>query len=187
MTADVATLQTISDTLQNNPKASQRELANDAGMSVGLMNAVLKRFVERGWIMLTNVNGRKLAYALTPEGLSELAERGKKFAIRTFKLANDYSKTIANAIAKARELGKTKVVLYGKSYIKFLVEYACTMESMEFEYHALQGEFVSSIKDDILLLPSDSFCLAGELNSREMQDYLFKAGCVSLVDLVRGE
>ena len=26
------------------------------------MNSVLKRFVERGWIMLTNVNLRKLSY-----------------------------------------------------------------------------------------------------------------------------
>ena len=46
-------------------------------MSLGMMNAILGRFVERGWIMFTNVNGRKLAYAVTPEGIAELANRGK--------------------------------------------------------------------------------------------------------------
>ena len=35
---------------------------DNAGISIGLMNSVLKRFVERGWIMLTNVNLRKLSY-----------------------------------------------------------------------------------------------------------------------------
>ena len=57
-------------------------------MFLGMMNAILGRFVERGWIMLTNVNGRKFAYAVTPEGIAELANRGKRFALKTFKLVN---------------------------------------------------------------------------------------------------
>ena len=62
MNSDVATLQSIAKTLEEEPLASQRVLAENAGMSIGLMNAVLKRFVERGWIMLINVNLRKLSY-----------------------------------------------------------------------------------------------------------------------------
>lgn len=84
MNSDVSTLQSIATTLKNEPLASQRELAKNAGMSIGLMNAVLKRFVERGWIMLTNVNLRKLSYAVTPAGIAELSARSQKFAKRTF-------------------------------------------------------------------------------------------------------
>lgn len=80
MNSDVSTLQSIATTLKNEPLASQRELAKNAGMSIGLMNAVLKRFVERGWIMLTNVNLRKLSYAVTPAGIAELSARSQKFA-----------------------------------------------------------------------------------------------------------
>lgn len=72
MNSDVATLQSIAKTLEKEPLASQRVLAENAGMSIGLMNAVLKRFVERGWIMLTNVNLRKLSYAVTPDELQNL-------------------------------------------------------------------------------------------------------------------
>ena len=50
-------------------------------MSLGMMNAILGRFVESGWRMLTNVNGRKLAYAVALEGIAELANRGKRFAL----------------------------------------------------------------------------------------------------------
>ena len=67
MEQDLATLQIISETLKEDPHASQRALAKKANMSLGMMNAILGRFVERGWIMLTNVNGRKLAYAVTPQ------------------------------------------------------------------------------------------------------------------------
>ena len=132
MEQDLVTLQIISDTLKEEPKASQRKLAENAGMSLGLMNAVLQRFVERGWIMLSNVNGRKFAYAVTPKGIRELTERGKKFAARTFKIANDYNEVILNIVKKAKSEGKNKVILYGNSYIKFLIVYACQEVGVEF-------------------------------------------------------
>lgn len=68
MEQDLATLQVISEILKEAPQACQRPLAKKANMSLGMLNAILGRFVELGWIMLTNVNGRKLAYALTPDG-----------------------------------------------------------------------------------------------------------------------
>ncbi|MDY3303157.1 MAG: winged helix-turn-helix transcriptional regulator [Clostridia bacterium] len=94
MNTDVATLQSIAATLEEEPMASQRVLAENAGMSIGLMNAVLKRFVERGWIMLTNVNMRKLAYAVTPERIAELTARSHSFAKRNFELANKYNDSL---------------------------------------------------------------------------------------------
>lgn len=48
MNSDMATLQSIANTLKAEPLASQKILAENAGMSIGLMNAVIKRFVERG-------------------------------------------------------------------------------------------------------------------------------------------
>lgn len=101
MNTDVATLQNIADTLKEEPMASQRVLAENAGMSIGLMNAVIKRFVERGWIMLTNVNLRKLSYAITPAGIAELTSRSESFAKRTFALANKYNDTLCKAVSDA--------------------------------------------------------------------------------------
>lgn len=72
MEQDLATLQIISETLKYEPKASQRRLAERTGMSLGLVNAVLQRYVERGWLMFIHVNRRKLAYALTAEGMKML-------------------------------------------------------------------------------------------------------------------
>lgn len=173
MEQDLATLQIISETLKEDPHASQRALAKKANMSLGMMNAILGRFVERGWIMLTNVNGRKLAYAVTSEGISELTNRGKKFALRTFKLVNVYSETFCKKFAEAKASGKTKVILYGQSYIKFIIKYACNEVGMEFEE--------KDVSDNVM---SDAVCLAGELNAEDVQKDLFMKGCRSLVEMV---
>ena len=173
MEQDLATLQVISETLKEASQASQRTLAKKANMSLGMMNAILGRFVERGWIMLTNVNGRKLAYAVTPDGLTELANRGKKFALRTFKLANVYSEAFCRRFMEAKAAGKTKVVLYGDSYIKFIIKYACNEVGLDFEQ---KKTFAKVLTEDI--------CLAGELNDDVVQQKLIENGCFNLVEMV---
>ena len=124
--------------------------------------------------MLTNVNGRKLAYAVTPEGISDLTNRGKIFALKTFKLANVYSETFCKLFREAKASGKTKVVLYGDSYIKFIIKYACNEVGMEFE-----------AKESTAKILTDEVCLAGELNDEDVQKNLIEKGCVNLVEMVQ--
>lgn len=174
MNSDVVTLQSIANTLESRPLANQRELAKNAGMSVGLMNAILKRFAERGWIMLSNVNLRKLSYALTPAGIAELKSRSSKFARRTFELANVYNEKICALVADSKNSGKKSVVLYGKSYIKFLVSYACQTAGLEFE----EKETCENVLED-------SLCIVGELNDESEIARLEKSGCVNLLDFLK--
>lgn len=173
---DIATLQSIAETLEIQPLASQRTLAKNAQMSPGLMNAVLRRFVERGWIMLSNVNKRKLAYAVTPAGLNEIAVRGKKFVARTFEIASSCNDAICARIALAKQQGKNKVVLYGESYIKFLLEYASRENQLSFEIRSA-AEWPK--------IEKDAFCIAGEMNEQSVQKKLIAAGCTDILDVVQ--
>ncbi|MCR4822901.1 MAG: winged helix-turn-helix transcriptional regulator [Treponema sp.] len=173
MNSDLVILQNISETLQTHPHASQRMLAEKAGMSIGLMNAVLKRFAQRGWIMLSNVNMRKLSYAVTPEGMTEVAKRSRSFARRTFKLASDYNQILCSLVAGAKKEGKERVLLYGESYIKFLLAYACEKERIEF------AERKPSDPPD-----RNSFCLIGENVPEEEAARLKKEGAFCLLDLL---
>ena len=58
--SDEVLLEQIDKTLTLNPNANQRELAQSCGISLGMANAVMKRFVERGWIMVSNLNTKKV-------------------------------------------------------------------------------------------------------------------------------
>lgn len=180
MNSDIATLQNIANTLEENPLASQRFLAENANMSVGLMNAVLKRFVERGWIMLTNVNLKKLSYAVTPAGIAELTARSHKFARRTFMIANKYNDTLCTLVKNAKNDGKKSVILYGSSYIKFLLEYACQTLNMNFEERQINS--ISPVQ-----IEKDALCIVGEMNNEDDIKSLTKKGCTNLLELLNQE
>ncbi len=59
--------------LEERPDASQRELAQTLGISLGRINYCVKALLDQGWIKVTNFKNskNKLAYAylLTPSGI----------------------------------------------------------------------------------------------------------------------
>ena len=73
---------------------SQRELANSAGLSLGLTNTLLKRFIERGWVKLMHVDGRKIMYGLTPMGMEEIAMRTLRYFARAVHNASLHRRRI---------------------------------------------------------------------------------------------
>lgn len=72
--------------LTETPQASQRELACDAGVSLGKLNYVLRALIDKGWIKAGNFsrNHNKLSYAylLTPSGIEAKARLTRDFLAR---------------------------------------------------------------------------------------------------------
>jgi DNA-binding MarR family transcriptional regulator len=50
---------------------SQRHLANDLDIALGLVNAYLRRCVNKGLVKVSQVPARRYAYYLTPKGFAE--------------------------------------------------------------------------------------------------------------------
>ncbi len=72
--------------LQDNPAATQRELAKEVGINVSTIHFCLKALVEKGWIKASNFskspNKLGYAYLLTPTGVSEKAALTRRFLQR---------------------------------------------------------------------------------------------------------
>jgi EPS-associated MarR family transcriptional regulator len=72
--------------LQNKPDASQRELADQLGISHGKMNYCLNALIEKGLIKIGNFQNSqhklKYVYLLTPAGLAEKAHLASRFLKR---------------------------------------------------------------------------------------------------------
>ena len=72
--------------LQANPDITQRELAQQVGISVGGLNYCLKALVEKGWVKMKNFAHSKnkfgYVYVLTPTGMSEKAALTGRFLQR---------------------------------------------------------------------------------------------------------
>ena len=61
--------------LEANPEITQRELAQEMGVSVGKVNYCIKALVQKGWVKANNFKNNKnkaaYAYLLTPTGIEQ--------------------------------------------------------------------------------------------------------------------
>jgi EPS-associated MarR family transcriptional regulator len=69
--------------INDNPNLSQRELANELGISLGKVNFCLKALVEVGLVKVENFRNSKnksgYLYLLTPKGIEQKVKVTKKF------------------------------------------------------------------------------------------------------------
>jgi len=72
--------------LEANPRASQRELAREIGISLGKTNFCLRALIDKGWIKAKNFknsnNKAAYIYNLTPKGIAEKAAVTRTFLAR---------------------------------------------------------------------------------------------------------
>jgi DNA-binding MarR family transcriptional regulator len=103
----------------------QRELARVASLSLGMTNMILKRFAEKGWITVRRINTRNIHYAVTPEGVKEIASRTFRYFKRTITNVAVYKDLLEELIAKKKREGYSGVLLAGPSDLEFILEYSC--------------------------------------------------------------
>ncbi len=73
----------ILNSLQENPRVSQRDLAKELGISLGKANYCLRALINKGWVKARNFqksnNKKAYAYLLTPKGIEEKASVTMRF------------------------------------------------------------------------------------------------------------
>ncbi len=122
----------ILEHIHNNPHVNQRDLATVAKASLGMTNALLKRFAEKGLITIKKINNRNILYVLTSDGLSELNQRSWNYFKRTIKNVVDYQDALTEIVLRARSDGYKGIVLIGNSDLEFMVEHVCFKQDMPF-------------------------------------------------------
>ena len=107
---------------------SQRHLASELGIALGLVNAYLKRCVKKGLVKVAEVPRRRYAYYLTPQGFAEKSRLTIEYLTVSFSFFRQARADCAKTLAGAREQGWERIVLAG---ISDLAEIAviCAFES----------------------------------------------------------
>lgn len=69
--------------VEANPEITQRELADELGVSLGKANYCIKALVDKGWVKMQNFSQSKnkfgYVYLLTPKGLKEKSALTARF------------------------------------------------------------------------------------------------------------
>lgn len=75
--------------LEQQPHLTQREIANELGISLGGVNYCLRALVDKGFVKIQNFKGNRnkigYAYLLTPQGIYEKSKLTADFLVRKMK------------------------------------------------------------------------------------------------------
>ena len=94
---------------------TQRRLAAELGIAVGLVNAYLNRCIQKGLVKVTEAPARRYAYYLTPQGFVEKSRLSLQYLTYSFRFFRQAKIDCLNAFQAARELGIGHVALSGVS------------------------------------------------------------------------
>jgi predicted transcriptional regulator len=94
---------------------SQRRIATELGIALGLVNAYLKRCIKKGLVKVHDAPSRRYAYYLTPQGFAEKSRLTVEFLSNSFSFFRMAKSDCARVFEAAKASGCNKLVLAGKS------------------------------------------------------------------------
>src|ERR1700686_3337093 len=117
---------------------SQRRIAEELGIALGLVNAYLKRCIKKGLVKVSQAPARRYAYYLTPQGFAEKSRLTVEYLSVSFSFFRRAKAECGVVFSAAAERGFHRVALAG---ISDLAEIAmiCALDS---------GVKVTAVVDD---------------------------------------
>ncbi len=112
----------VLDRVGRNSSISQRELARDTGISLGLINVILKKFLQVGYLQVSRLNKRKLEYVLTPAGFLAMARRTYNYATRTIRNYQSLHSQIAALLSELCKSGYDYFSIHGDGELREMIE-----------------------------------------------------------------
>jgi DNA-binding MarR family transcriptional regulator len=107
---------------------SQRRLAAELGIALGLVNIYLKRCVNKGLLKMAQAPARRYAYYLTPQGFAEKARLTLEYMSYSFEFFRRARADCAWVFEAARSQGFSRVVFAGVSDLAEIAR-ICALEA----------------------------------------------------------
>jgi DNA-binding Lrp family transcriptional regulator len=115
------------EAVHQDSQITQRGLASQLGIALGLANMYLKRLMHKGYIKCVNVQPNRVSYLLTPRGIAEKARLTYEFMDYSLHLYREVRQHLREALQECAEAGE-RVAIYGRGEAAELA-YLCLKES----------------------------------------------------------
>ena len=109
---DLRTLK-ILEKVANNGTPSQRDLARDLNISLGLVNSFIKRLAKKGYFKIGHLPKNRVRYILTPRGIAEKSRLTYEYIQYSFKFYKDARQKLRDLYAELETQGVRCIVFYG--------------------------------------------------------------------------
>ena len=115
------------DAVEQDRAHSQRHLASELGIALGLVNAYLKRCMKKGLVKVRQAPARRYAYYLTPQGFAEKSRLTVEYLSYSFSFFRQAKSDCSALFRSAKSRGVESILLAGQSDLAEIAA-ICAME-----------------------------------------------------------
>lgn len=142
--------------LSESPESTQRDLATEMGISLGMMVNYMKSCVKKGFIRTKQISPKRWAYFVTPKGFSEKSAMVSKYLYRSMTFFRDTREQIEEVFRYCENKKIKNIAIVGDgdvSEIAVLVShgFSINLETVEVEniekIKSFDAVLVTSTKD----------------------------------------
>ena len=92
---------------------TQRELARDLNISLGLVNAFIKRLAKKGYFKITHIPKNRAQYLLTPKGVLEKSRLTYRYIRYSVGFYREIREMLVTLFGRLENEGVRRITLYG--------------------------------------------------------------------------
>ena len=111
---DIRTLK-ILEKAEQDYLPSQRDLAKELNISLGLVNSFVKRLAKMGYFKITHTPKNRLKYILTPKGVAEKTRLTYAYIQLSYQFYRDARHKLQKIFSDLQAQGVRKIIFYGAS------------------------------------------------------------------------
>ncbi len=157
---------------------SQRHLAREMGVALGLANSYLKRCIRKGFIKITEAPANRYLYYLTPQGFAEKSRLTARYLSHSFSFYRQAGDSCDRVLAECRARGWKRLVLGGMSDLAEIASLRALDSEVEiigtYDPHSERSRFVNKpvwhrVED---ILPHDGLMLTDLIATRLAHEHL---------------
>jgi DNA-binding MarR family transcriptional regulator len=109
---DLRTLK-ILEQVDNDKTPSQRDLAGELNISLGLVNSFIKRLVKKGYVKITTIPKKRIKYILTPRGAAEKTRLTYEYIQYSYNFYREARQKLRGLYAGMEKQGIRRIIFYG--------------------------------------------------------------------------
>jgi predicted transcriptional regulator len=155
------------EAVEANARVTQRTLASKLDIALGLTNIYIRRLVRKGYIKCVNVQSNRIAYLITPRGVTEKARLTYEFMDYSLHLYREVRRHL-HGVLRERAVAAQGLAIYGQGEAAELAY--LSLKELGLEPAAIFGETVGvflgmPVRDvrEHALVPFD-FLIVGSLD-----------------------
>lgn len=119
------------ENIEQNPDATQANLASQVGVAVGTVNWHLKRLIAKGYVKVRHTERRKLRYIITPEGIALRAKLTVDYIQNSFHLYRLVRERMETVLEQVRQAGYDQVRLVGEGDVADVCRLTCGEQKIQ--------------------------------------------------------